>query len=72
MAEMINVICPVCCAQVAHEGRIIRGPATEFAKCAHGSIGECIELWLAWKYADAENVSQAVSEAVLGIKAART
>ena len=43
MAEMINVICPVCCAQVAHEGRIVRGPTSEFAKCAHGNVGDCID-----------------------------
>jgi hypothetical protein len=64
MAEMLNVICPVCCAQVAHEGRIIRGSAAEYAKCIHGNVGDCIELWCAWKRADSEHLSRAVSVAV--------
>ena len=70
MAEMINVICPVCCAQVAHEGRIVRGPTSEFAKCAHGNVGDCIELWRAWKRAETEKVSQAIEGALHRVRAA--
>ena len=29
MSEMIEIICPVCCAHVLHEGRIISGSATD-------------------------------------------
>jgi hypothetical protein len=53
---MIKVICPVCCALVAHEGRIIRGPTAEFAKCTHGNVRDCIELWRAWMRAETLNV----------------
>jgi hypothetical protein len=65
MSEMIEVICPVCCApvccaHVAHDGRIIRVPAAEFAKCTRGNVRDCIELWRAWKTA---LIYQAVSEA---------
>jgi len=64
MAEMLNVICPVCSAHVAHEGRIIRGSAAEMAKCTHGNVGDCIELWRAWKRADSERLCLALSDAV--------
>jgi hypothetical protein len=63
---MIKVICPVCCALVAHEGRIVRGPTAEFAKCTHGNVRDCIELWRAWMRADTLNVYQAVSDAERG------
>jgi hypothetical protein len=52
MSEMIEVTCPVCGAHVAHEGRFIRGSATEFAKCTYGNVRDCIELWRAWKRAE--------------------
>jgi hypothetical protein len=69
MSEMIEVICPVCGACVAHEGRFIRGPEVEFAKCANGNIRDCIELWCAWKRADTTfNVYRAVSDAARGLR----
>jgi hypothetical protein len=65
MSEMIEIVCPVCCAHVLHEGRIIGGPATEFAKCAHGNVRDCIDLWRAWKRADTKlTVYKAVGDAV--------
>ena len=51
---MIKIICPVCCAHVLHEGRTISGPPTELAKCAHGNVRDCIDLWRARKRAEVE------------------
>lgn len=69
MSEMIEVICPVYGAHVAHEGRNIRGPAAEFAKCTHGNVRDCIELWRAWKRAETTlNVYRAVSDAAHGLR----
>jgi hypothetical protein len=70
MSEMIEIICPVCCAHVLHEGRIISGPETEFAKCAHGNVRDCIDLWRAWKRAEIElTVFKAVGDAVRALDA---
>jgi len=49
MTELIEVTCPMCGAHVVHDGRNVRGPAAEFAKCANGNLKDCIELWCAWK-----------------------
>jgi hypothetical protein len=52
MSEMTRVICPVCCALVDHNGRIIRAPTTELRKCRNGNVSDCIELWRSWMRAD--------------------